>query len=84
MVPSIPWGTPTGKNCGRPDRLKTARVPAGVTNGGRNRKWGYGGGSRLGFKLKVGSHRDNAGLDREDYERPCRKERGKRTLTGGP
>ena len=32
-------------------------VLAGVANCGRSWKWGYGGGSRLEFKLKAGHHK---------------------------
>ena len=44
---------------------------------------GLGGGSRLGFKLKVGHH-EKRGTMREDNVRPCGKERSERTLAGGP
>ena len=58
--------TPAWTYCGSPERLKTVVVLAGVASCGRSWRWGYGEGSRLGFKLKVEGHegrgtRDDAG-----------------------
>ena len=74
---------PARTYCGSPERLKTEGVLAGAASCGRIQKWGYGGGTRLGFKLKVGRHLAHR-LYSEDNSRPHRKERGERTLAGGP
>ena len=52
-------------------------VLAGVADCGSSWKWGYGRGSRLGFKVKVATMWGGGNV------RPCRKERVKGLLLVG-
>ena len=47
---------PARTNYGSQGKQKNSGVLAGVANCGRSQKWGYGGCSRLRFKLKFGRH----------------------------
>ena len=51
MVQYTPWGLPARTYY---SSQETAGVLAGVADCGGSRKWGHGGGFRLGFKLKAG------------------------------
>ena len=60
----------------QPRKAENMGVLVGAAACERSRKWGYRGGSRLGYKLKAGHHVGQR-LDREDNVRPHATKRGK-------